>query len=254
MRSIGLIGGMSWESTALYYRIINREVAARLGGLRSARLLLESLDFEAVVAGQRAGAWDELAMLLAAAAQRLETAGADCVLIGTNTMHRVAGPVRAAVSVPLLHIVEVAAAAIRRAGCRRVALLGTRYTMEQPFYVEHLARHGVACVVPEADDREEVHAVIFDELCRGALREASRRALQAIVRRQVRRGADGVVLACTELPLLLGPCDVDVPLFDTTHLHATAAVDFALAADAAPPDRAWPAPPARGARRAAIAP
>lgn len=228
MKTIGLIGGMSWESTALYYRLMNREVAARLGGLRSARVLLDSLDFETVVAQQRAGAWDVLGARLADAARRLETAGADCVLIGTNTMHRVAGTVRAAVSVPLLHIVDVAAAAMRRAGCRRIALLGTRYTMEQPFYAEHLARRGVGCVVPDAHDREEVHRVIYDELCRGMVCNPSRMRLQALVDRLAQRGADGVALACTELPLLLSAQDVALPLFDTTALHASAAVAFAL--------------------------
>ena len=165
MRTIGLIGGMSWESTALYYRIINREVGTRLGGLRSAPLLMQSLDFEEVVARQKAGAWTELAATLADAGRRLERAGAECLLIGTNTMHRVAEEVAAAVSIPLLHIADVAAAALEAGGCRKVALLGTRYTMEQPFYVAHLARHGIDRVEPDEADRAEVHRVIFDELC-----------------------------------------------------------------------------------------
>ena len=229
MRTIGLIGGMSWESTAVYYRIINREVARRLGGLRSARLLVSSLDFEEIVARQRAGAWSELAAMLADAAQRLERAGADCLLIGTNTMHRVAPEVDAAISIPLLHIADAAVAVLTAAGCRRVALLGTRYTMEQPFYVAHLARHGIACVVPDEAGRAEVHRVIFDELCKGDFRAGSRRRLADIVARQVGSGAEGVLLGCTELMLSLRPEDVAVPLFDTTALHAMAAVDFALA-------------------------
>jgi len=229
MKTIGLIGGMSWESTALYYQLINREVGARLGGLRSARLQLCSLDFETVVAGQRRGAWDELAALLADAARRLEAAGADCILIGTNTMHRVADAVQAAVAIPLLHIAEVTARAIRAAGRRRVVLLGTRYTMEQGFYVEHLARHGIACVIPDPDERAEVHRVIFDELCRGVVDAASRRRLRAIVQRGLAAGGDGVVLGCTELSLLLDRGDVGTALFDTTRLHAQAAVDFATA-------------------------
>lgn len=233
MKAIGLIGGMSWESTALYYQIVNREIAGRLGGLRSARLYLSSLDFEQVVAGQKAGAWDQLASLLGGAARALEQAGADCLLIGTNTMHRVADEVQAAVSIPLLHIVDVTARAIRRARCRRVALLGTRYTMEQPFYVERLARHGIDCIVPGEDDRAEVHRVIFDELCRGDFNAASRRRLQAVLRRQVGRGADGAILGCTELPLTLSQDAAGVPLFDTTRLHALAAVDFALGVDTA---------------------
>jgi aspartate racemase len=230
MRTIGLIGGMSWESTALYYRIINREVARRLGGLRSASLLMSSLDFEEVVARQKAGAWGELAALLGGAAARLERAGAECLLIGTNTMHRVAPEVEAAISVPLLHIADAAVAALSAAGCRRVALLGTRYTMEQPFYAAHLARHGIDCVVPDAADRAEVHRVIFEELCKGDFDAGSRRRLAGIVARQVERGAGGVLLACTELTLSLRQEDVAVPLFDTTALHALAAVDFALAA------------------------
>ena len=228
MKSIGLIGGMSWESTALYYQIINREIGRRLGGLRSARLHLSSLDFEQVVAGQKAGAWDELAALLAAAARSLERAGADCVLIGTNTMHRVADEVQAAVSIPLLHIADVTAAAIRAAGCRRVALLGTRYTMEQPFYVGHLSRHGIECVIPDEIERAEVHRVIFEELCQGDVNRASRKCLQGIIERRVAHGAEGVILGCTELSLTLSKADVDVPLFDTTQLHALAAVDFVL--------------------------
>ena len=228
MKSIGLIGGMSWESTTLYYQIINREIGKRLGGLRSAQLHLSSLDFEQVVAGQKAGAWDELAAMLAGAARSLEKAGADCLLIGTNTMHRVADEVQAAVSIPLLHIADVTAAAIRNAGCRRVALLGTRYTMEQPFYVEHLARHGIECVIPDEVDRAEVHRTIFEELCKGDFNAASRKRLQASIRRQIARGAEGVILGCTELPLTLSKTDVDIPLFDTTELHALAAVDFAL--------------------------
>ena len=228
MKTIGLIGGMSWESTALYYRIVNREVGRRLGGLRSAKLHLASLDFEEVVAAQKAGAWDALAAQLAGVARMLERGGADCVLVATNTMHRVAPAVQAAVSIPLLHIVDVTAAAVRAAGCRSVALLGTRYTMEQPFYAEHLARHGIGCVIPDADDRAEVHRVIFDELCRGNVNAASRRRLQAIVQRLRARGAQGLILGCTELCLTLSAHDVDMPLFDTTELHALAAVDFAL--------------------------
>jgi aspartate racemase len=229
MRTIGLIGGMSWESTAVYYRIVNREVARRLGGLRSAALLLCSLDFEAVVARQQTGAWDELAALLADAARRLERAGAQCLLIGTNTMHRVAPDVEAAISIPLLHIVDVAAAALTAAGRRRVALLGTRYTMEQPFYVERLARHGIDCIVPDAAGRAEVHRVIFDELCKGRFESGSRRRLAGIVERLAGHGADSVLLGCTELTLSLTQDDAAVPLFDTTALHALAAVDFALA-------------------------
>ena len=228
MKTIGLIGGMSWESTALYYQIINREIGKRLGGLRSAKLQLTSLDFEEVVALQKTGAWEELAVMLADAARRLEQAGSDCILIATNTMHRVADEVQAALSIPILHIADAAVAAIGAAECRSVLLLGTRYTMEQPFYVRHLARHGIACVIPSRAERAEVHRVIFDELCKGDANARSRERLKRIIRRRMAGGVEGVVLACTELSLTLSQLDVDVPLFDTTALHAVAAVDFAL--------------------------
>lgn len=226
MKSIGLIGGMSWESTTLYYQIINREVARRLGGLHSAKLHMCSLNFEQVVSGQKAGAWNELAAMLTSAGQSLERSGADCVLIGTNTMHRVAPQVQAGLNVPLLHIADATAAAITRTGCRTVALLGTRYTMEQPFYVEHLARQGIRCVVPDEADRAEVHRIIFEELCKGIISDGSRDNLRQIISDQVAHGVEGAILGCTELPLLLS--HAPVPLFDTTALHAMAAVDFAL--------------------------
>jgi aspartate racemase len=244
MKTIGLIGGMSWASTALYYRLINQEVMNRLGGLRSARVLLASLDFAEVVAGQKAGEWDRLASLLGDSARRLERAGADIVLIATNTMHKVADAVQAQLSVPLLHIGDVTADAIRARDCRRVALLGTRYTMEQPFYVEHLARRGVVAIVPGAEDRAEVHRAIFEELCRGEIRPATCRRLRAIARRQLARGAEGIVLGCTELSLALPQAELaDVTVFDTTELHARAAVEFALD-DALDADGAGEARPA----------
>jgi aspartate racemase len=229
MRAIGLIGGMSWESTTLYYQLINREIARRLGGLHSAKLHLHSLDFAEVVTGQREGAWDRLVAMLSDAARGLERAGADCVLIGTNTMHRVADDVQRSLSVPLLHIADVTADAICASGCRSVALLGTQYTMEQPFYIDHLARRGIACVVPDQADRREVHRIIFEELCKGDFNERSRSRLLEIIERQVQRGAEGVILGCTELPLTLCGSQLAVPLFDTTRLHAIAAADFALA-------------------------
>lgn len=228
MKSIGLIGGMSWESTTLYYQIINREVARRLGGLHSAKLHLQSLDFQQVVARQQSGAWDELSGMLAGAGQALQRSGANCVLIGTNTMHRVAPEVQARLQVPLLHIADATAQAIQAAGCRRVALLGTRYTMEQAFYLEHLARYDIVCLVPDEADRAEVHRIIFEELCQGRCLEHSRQTLKDIIARLAAQGAEGAILGCTELPLLLQAGDVDLPLFDTTRLHALAAVDFAL--------------------------
>ncbi|MBL0151257.1 MAG: aspartate/glutamate racemase family protein [Ideonella sp.] len=228
MKTIGLIGGMSWESTLLYYQTINREIGRRLGGLHSGKVLLHSMDFEAVVRGQKAGEWEALAAMLAEAGRGLVAAGADCLLIGTNTMHRVAPEVQAAVDVPLLHIADVTAAAISAAGCTKVALLGTLYTMEQPFYVEHLAAKGIECIMPPEDHRAEVHRIIFEELCKGQITAASRQSLQDIIAHACARGAQGAVLGCTELPLSLRQSDVDVPLFDTTELHALAAVDFAL--------------------------
>jgi aspartate racemase len=229
MKTIGLIGGMSWESTSLYYQIINREIARRRGGLRSAALNLVSLDFEDIALRQRAGDWPGMSHILADAAQRLQASGADCVLIGTNTMHKVAPAVRDAISVPLIHIADVTAQAILARGVRKVGLLGTRFTMEQPFYVDDLARHGIACVVPPQPERDEVHRIIFDELCRGECKDASRRTLQEICAGLAAQGAQGIVLGCTELPLIVREGDVALPLFDTTAIHAMAAVDFALA-------------------------
>jgi aspartate racemase len=228
MKTIGLIGGMSWESTALYYQWVNQEVGKRLGKLHSAPMHLISLDFEEIASRQRAADWDGMRHILVNAAQQLERGGADCVLIGTNTMHKLADDVRAAIQVPLLHIADATAQAVRAQGLGKVGLLGTRFTMEQPFYVSHLAEQGIACVVPDAAQRQEVHRVIFDELCKGAVNDRSRQALQAMCADLAAQGAQGIVLGCTELCLILGQDDVALPLFDTTALHALAAVDFAL--------------------------
>ncbi len=229
MKTIGLIGGMSWESTTLYYQIINREVARRRGGLSSAKLNLVSLDFQDIALRQRQGDWPGMAAILAGAAQQLQSTGADCVLIGTNTMHKVAPEVQAATDVPLLHIADVTADAIIRTGLGTVGLMGTSFTMEQPFYVERLAERGIACVVPNQRQREEIHRIIFEELCQGKVLDTSRKWLQLCIADLQARGAQGVVLGCTELPLILRPGDSAVPMFDTTSLHAMAAVDFALA-------------------------
>jgi aspartate racemase len=228
MKTIGLIGGMSWESTALYYQTINREVQRRRGGLHSAPLHLISLDFADIAARQRAGDWRGMEAILCDMARRLEAGGADCVLIGTNTMHKIAPAVQAAVGIPLLHIAEVTARAIGQAGLSRVALLGTRFTMEEPFYRDILAAHGIECLIPDEDGRAEVHHVIFNELCLGRVEPRSRRSLQEVCAVMRARGAEGVILGCTELPMILGGDDVSLPLFDTTRLHALAAVDFAL--------------------------
>jgi aspartate racemase len=228
MKTIGLIGGMSWASTALYYRLINQEVMNRLGGLRSARVLLASLDFAEVVAGQKAGEWDRLASLLGDSARRLERAGADIVLIATNTMHKVADAVQAQLSVPLLHIGDVTADAIRAHDCRRVALLGTRYTMELPFYAERLRdKFGLDVLVPDEAARNDVHRIIYDELCHGVIDAASRATYVAIIDELAKRGAQAVILGCTEITLLIGADDSPLPVFDTTALHAKAAVEWA---------------------------
>jgi aspartate racemase len=228
MRKIGLLGGMSWESTALYYRLVNEEVRDRLGGFHSARLVMASVDFADIEAMQVAGDWDTAGQALAEEARSLEAAGAECLVLCTNTMHKVADAIEGAVGIPLLHLADVTADAVRRAGVERVALLGTRFTMEQPFYADRLRSHDVDVLVPEGDDLTLVHDVIYDELVLGVVREESRAAYVDVVRRLVERGAGGVVLGCTEIELLIGPDDVEVPVFATTALHARAAVDFAL--------------------------
>ncbi len=229
MKTIGLIGGMSWESTVLYYHHINQAVATRLGGLSSARILLSSLNFAEIAAMQRAGHWEDMATLLASAAQKLVTAGADCILIGTNTMHKVAPAVQAAIRVPLLHIADATAQAIREHGLQRVGLLGTRFTMEQDFYSGHLAQYGIETLVPDEAGRAEVHRIIFDELCQGHILDSSRQTLLRIADGLAAQGAQGLILGCTEIPLLLQQAHCPMPLFDTTALHAQAATVFALA-------------------------
>ncbi|MFH6781240.1 MULTISPECIES: aspartate/glutamate racemase family protein [Methylobacterium] len=227
---IGLIGGMSWESSAEYYRIINETVRARLGGLRSARCLMWSFDFGEIEALQHAGRWDEATAELVGAARRLERGGADFVVICTNTMHRMADQVQAAIGLPLLHIADPTAERIRAAGLSRVGLIGTAFTMEQDFYKGRLAsRHGLDVLVPGADDRAVVHRAIYEELVRGRAEPSSREAYRAVMARLVARGAEAIILGCTEIMLLVGPEDSAVPLFDTTALHAAAAVDWALA-------------------------
>ncbi|BBE74593.1 aspartate/glutamate racemase family protein [Oharaeibacter diazotrophicus] len=233
MRTIGLVGGMSWESTAVYYRLLNEAVRARLGGLASAEIAMRSVDFARIVALQTSGRWDLAADALAAAARGLERAGADCILICTNTMHLVADEVAAAVGVPLIHIVDETAAAIRAEGGRRPLLLATRYTMEHGFYAARMARHGLDVVVPDADDRQAIHAIIFDELCRGVVTPASRDRALAIVERGRAAGADSVILGCTEICLLLDPAALPLPGFDSTAIHTDAALRFALGEETA---------------------
>jgi len=229
MKTIGLIGGMSWESTATYYQIINELVRERLGGLHSAKICLCSLDFAEIAAQQRQGDWDAMAALLGDAAAHLEAAGAHCVLICTNTMHKLADAVQARVSIPLLHIADAAAQRARAQGLTRVGLLGTRFTMEDGFYADRLRNgHGLDVIIPDEPDRALIHRVIYDELCQGKRHDESKADYIRIVGRLVDRGAQGVVLGCTEIGLLLDQNDVAVPLLDTTILHAAAAVDFAF--------------------------
>ncbi len=230
MRTIGFIGGMSWESSALYYRIANELVRERLGGLHSARCILYSVDFADIEAMQTQGRWDDAAASLSAAAQALQRAGADMLVLCTNTMHKVAEQVQAAVDLPLLHLADTTADAVTAAGLRTVGLLGTAFTMEQDFYRDRLARHGLTVLTPDAHDRALVHRVIYDELCLGVVREESRAAYREVIGRLVDAGAEGIVLGCTEIELLVRPEDSPVPTFATTQLHVAAAVERTLQA------------------------
>lgn len=228
MKTIGLIGGMSWEASAVYYQLLNRQVQARLGGLHSAKIALISLDFDEPAGLARTSAWAELADLLSDAARKLEAAGAGVLVIGANTAHRVAEEVAASVSIPVLHICDCTAAAITADGLSTVALLGTRYTMEEAFFRDRLHANGLNVLVPDAAERAEIHRIILDELVLGRLEDSSRQTCRKIISRLAGQGAEGVILGCTELPLLLGAADSPVPLYDTTRLHALAAVEAAL--------------------------
>lgn len=229
MKIIGLLGGMSWESTLEYYRIINQEVKARRGGLHSARCLLYSVDFAEIEALQRQGQWSQAGALLAEAARRLELGGAEFLVLCTNTMHKVADDIQAGIGIPLLNIADATAEKIKADGISRVGLLGTRFTMEQDFYRGRLEqRHGLNVVVPEPEARDIVHRVIYDELCRGVIRDSSRAAYRGIIAELVKKGAQGIIAGCTEIELLVRDEDSIVPLFPTTRIHAVAAVDRAL--------------------------
>ncbi|TNI27123.1 aspartate/glutamate racemase family protein [Aeromonas veronii] len=232
MKCIGLLGGMSWESTVSYYQALNRGVRAQLGGLHSARVLLNSVDFAGIERLQHAGDWPATARLLAAEARKLQDGGADFLLIGTNTMHKVAPEIEAAIDIPLLHIADATAAKLQADGITRVGLLGTRFTMEQDFYKGRLQeRFGLAVLVPDEAGRERVHRIIYDELCLGEIRESSRAEYLAIIEALAAAGAEAVILGCTEIALLVGDARAAVPLYDTTAIHAEAAVALALAAD-----------------------
>jgi len=230
MKVIGLIGGMSWNSSSEYYRLINESVAEKLGGLHSARIVLYSLDFDEIEQAQHQGRWDDATNILTEAGSALKQAGADFLVICTNTMHKIAEQVAGSVGLPLLHIGDVTGNAITARGLSKVGLLGTRFVMEEQFYRGRLQeRFSIEVLVPQQEERARVHRIIYDELCQEEIKDSSRRACIDIINGLMEQGAEGIVLGCTELPLLVRPSDIDVPLFDTTRLHAEAAVKMALA-------------------------
>lgn len=230
MRTIGLLGGMSWESTAVYYRRINEQVRARRGGLHSAEIIMRSVNFDDIVELQKADEWYEAARVLAGHALDLERAGASCIVICTNTMHKLADNIQSAIGIPLLHIADVTGKAVKDAGCRRPLLLATRYTMEQDFYLGRLREtFDLDPLVPNEEDRTFVHQTIFDEICQGVVNVSSRRRFQEIIERGRVSGADSVILGCTEIGLLIGERDINLPSFDSTLIHADAAVAFSMA-------------------------
>jgi aspartate racemase len=229
MKTIGLIGGMSWESTVVYYQLLNRMARERLGGLHSAKLLLWSFDFAEIEALQAVGNWPAATKAMITAAQNLEKGGAECLIICTNTMHKMAADVQAAVSIPLIHIADATATEIQAQNCMNPLLLATRYTMEQEFYKGHLrGKHGIEAVVPDESGRTIVHDIIYQELCQGIITESSKQAYLSVVEEAKSTGIDGIIFGCTEVGLLIGQPDFDFPCFDTTELHAKAAMDFAL--------------------------
>jgi aspartate racemase len=228
VRVIGLIGGMSWESSAEYYKLINQEVRRRLGPLRSAKLLMYSVDFGAIQQAQHEERWDDAASELQDAARRLYQGGADCIVLCTNTMHKLADAISAAVPIPFLHIADPVGEAARKINASVLGLLGTRFTMEQSFMRERLAQHGLTILIPEEKERAEVHRIIYEELCAGIIRETSRKTYHDIIQSLAQRGAQAVILGCTEITLLINQDNSRFPVLDTTALHARAAVDFSL--------------------------
>jgi len=229
MKTIGMIGGMSWESSLEYYRIMNQAVKEKLGGFHSAQCILYSVDFDDVEKLQHQGDWESLTRLMIEAAQRVKKAGADFLVICTNTMHKMADEVQMAIRIPLLHIADVTAGAVKAKGQSRVGLLGTKFTMEQDFYKGRLKDiHGIDILIPEDKERQVIHDILYNELCLGEIKELSREKFQSIIQNLVKRGAQGVILGCTEIPLIVRQEDYEIPLYDTTALHAKAAVDFAL--------------------------
>ena len=227
-RTLGIIGGMSWESTESYYRLINEGVKAKLGGLHSADLLIHSVDFAPINKLQAQGAWDEMGVIMASSSKRLQAAGAQGLLIATNTMHKVVDDVQAATNLPIIHIADVTAAAIKQQDFTKVALLGTQFTMTQDFYKQRLIDAGLQVLIPETDARAEVHRIIYEELCQGQLLDSSRQYYQQVIQDLANKGAEGVILGCTEIGLLIQQADSPIPVFDTTAIHAAAAVDILL--------------------------
>lgn len=227
-RTLGIIGGMSWESTESYYRLINEGIKARLGNLHSADLLIHSVDFAPIEALQAKGAWDEMGKVLANSGKRLQAAGAQGLLIATNTMHKVVDDVQAATNLPIIHIADVTAAAIKQQGLTKVALLGTQFTMTENFYKQRLIDAGLQVLIPETGARAEVHRIIYEELCQGQLLDSSRQYYQQVTKNLADKGAKGVILGCTEIGLLIQQADSPISVFDTTAIHAAAAVDFLL--------------------------
>lgn len=229
MKTIGLIGGLSWESSAVYYRIINELVRDKLGGTHSAKNIMYSVDFSEFEQLQHQGDWDKLTELMVDAGMRLKNGGAEFIVICTNTMHKAADAVESKVGIPLLHIADAAATEVKKMGLRKIALLGTRFTMEQDFYKGRLlAKHGIEVIIPDQDERETIHSVIYNELVVGKVLDSSREDFVKIIERMRGLGAEGVVLGCTEIPLLISQKDSAIPVFDTTQIHASAAVEFSL--------------------------
>lgn len=228
MKTIGLIGGMSWESSVKYYRIINEEVKSRLGGLHSAKCLLYSIDFEEIERFQAQGKWEESGRLLADVAHSLEKGGADFIVICTNTMHKVKEYIEEKINIPILHIADATAAEIKKANLHTVGLLGTKYTMEQDFYKARIESIGIKVLIPNSTDREMINKVIYEELCLGNIQQSSRDYYKKVIKNLVDNGAEGIILGCTEIGLLVDQEDSEVPLFDTTEIHAIAAVNKAL--------------------------
>jgi len=228
MKTIGLIGGLSWESTSVYYSYINQYVQQQLGGLNSAKCLIHSFNFEEIALLQREGRWEEATVRMIEAAKSLENAGAELIIICTNTMHLMADKVQQACKVPLVHIVDCVVEEIKKQNISKVGLTGTKFTMEQPFYKNLLNRDQIEVLTPNGDDRQIVHDVIFDELCKGEIKEESKERYLRIIERLIEEGAEGIILGCTEIPLLISQKDTQIPLFDTTYIHATMVAEIAL--------------------------